>query len=170
MRPRPRRRRWSDDRIWAELQARVGGPTGSRCSEGPITDKTVLRVPQLRLRADALRPAAAGRRRRAHRAADRRQGPQPGPGRRAGAGRGAGAGDPHAATPERARGRTRRRALARVWRAQHFSYWMTTMLHRLPDALGLRRAPAAGRAGARSWSPGRSAYLAEGYTGWPGMA
>ena len=26
------------------------------------------------------------------------------------------------------------RALARVWRAQHFSYWMTTMLHRLPGA------------------------------------
>ena len=26
------------------------------------------------------------------------------------------------------------RALGRVWRAQHFSYWMTTMLHSLPDA------------------------------------
>ena len=24
------------------------------------------------------------------------------------------------------------RALARVWKAQHFSYWMTTMLHRPP--------------------------------------
>ena len=26
------------------------------------------------------------------------------------------------------------RALARVWKSQHFSYWMTTMLHTLPDA------------------------------------
>ena len=25
-------------------------------------------------------------------------------------------------------------ALRRVWRAQHFSYWMTSMLHRFPDA------------------------------------
>ena len=29
---------------------------------------------------------------------------------------------------------TSARALDRVWKAQHFSYWMTTMLHRLPDA------------------------------------
>ncbi len=64
-------------------------PTASPSQEGPITEKTVLPVPQLRLRADALRPAAAGRRRRAHRAADRRQGAQPRPGRRTGAGRGA---------------------------------------------------------------------------------
>ena len=26
------------------------------------------------------------------------------------------------------------RALSRVWKAQHFSYWMTTMLHLVPDA------------------------------------
>jgi len=26
------------------------------------------------------------------------------------------------------------RALARVWKAQHFSYWMTSMLHALPGA------------------------------------
>jgi p-hydroxybenzoate 3-monooxygenase len=25
-------------------------------------------------------------------------------------------------------------ALGRVWRAEHFSWWMTTLLHRLPDA------------------------------------
>ncbi len=27
-----------------------------------------------------------------------------------------------------------RRAIDRVWRAQHFSYWMTTMLHAVPGA------------------------------------
>ena len=59
------------------------------------------------------------------------------------------------------------RALARVWRSQHFSYWMTTMLHRLPDAseFDVRRQLAelssvvTSRAGAT--------FLAEGYTGWP---
>jgi p-hydroxybenzoate 3-monooxygenase len=25
-------------------------------------------------------------------------------------------------------------ALRRVWRAQHFSWWVTSMLHRFPDA------------------------------------
>ena len=29
---------------------------------------------------------------------------------------------------------TPRAPLARVWKAQHFSYWMTTMLHTLPGA------------------------------------
>lgn len=28
------------------------------------------------------------------------------------------------------------RVLARVWKAQHFSYWITTMLHTLPGATG----------------------------------
>ena len=36
------------------------------------------------------------------------------------------------------------RALARVWKSQHFSYWMTTMLHRTPEATTFRR-PASGR-------------------------
>jgi p-hydroxybenzoate 3-monooxygenase len=26
------------------------------------------------------------------------------------------------------------RCLRRVWRAEHFSYWMTSMLHKLPEA------------------------------------
>ena len=33
------------------------------------------------------------------------------------------------------------RALGRVWKAQHFSYWMTTMLHRLARRHRLRRTP-----------------------------
>ena len=28
------------------------------------------------------------------------------------------------------------RALARIWKVQRFSWWMTTMLHRFPDADG----------------------------------
>ena len=34
---------WSDDRIWAELQARVKGADGFTLSEGSITEKTLLR-------------------------------------------------------------------------------------------------------------------------------
>ena len=38
---------------------------------------------------------------------------------------------------------TRTRCLRRVWRAEHFSWWMTSMLHRFPHDDGLRGAPAA---------------------------
>ena len=44
-------------------------PTATPCRRGRSPSKTVLPLPQLRLRADAVRPAAAGRRRRAHGAA-----------------------------------------------------------------------------------------------------
>jgi hypothetical protein len=36
------------------------------------------------------------------------------------------------------------RALTRAWKAQHFSYWMTNMLHRLPDATDRGTAEAEG--------------------------
>jgi p-hydroxybenzoate 3-monooxygenase len=59
------------------------------------------------------------------------------------------------------------RALERVWKAQHFSWWMTSMLHSAPDAsefdLHRRLAELASVVGSRA---GRT-YLAEGYTGWP---
>ena len=55
---------------------------GWRPNEGPILQKGVTGHAQLRRRADALRPAVPRRRRRAHRAAHRRQGPEPGDGRR----------------------------------------------------------------------------------------
>ena len=78
---------WSDDRIWAELHARVSGD-GFRLKEGEIFQKGIIRLAQLRLRADAARPAVPRRRRRALGAADRRQGPQSRRRRRACAGPG----------------------------------------------------------------------------------
>jgi 4-hydroxybenzoate 3-monooxygenase len=155
---------WSDDRIWSELQARVGA-NGHALREGPITDRTVLRF-----RSFVNEPMRYGNLLLAGDAA-------------------------HTVPPTGAKGlnlaladvrvladvlrRALRqddpdaldeytdRALTRVWRSQHFSYWMTTMLHRLPDAsdFDVRRQTAelaalvASRAG--------STYLAEGYTGWP---
>jgi 2-polyprenyl-6-methoxyphenol hydroxylase-like FAD-dependent oxidoreductase len=60
------------------------------------------------------------------------------------------------------------RALARVWKAQHFSYWMTTMLHTLPGASDFDLRRQLGELESVATSGFGSAYLAEGYTGWPG--
>jgi p-hydroxybenzoate 3-monooxygenase len=59
------------------------------------------------------------------------------------------------------------RALERVWKAQHFSYWMTTMLHRLPEASDFDLRRQIGELTSLVGSRAGSTYLAEGYTGWP---
>ncbi|MGN0100130.1 MAG: 4-hydroxybenzoate 3-monooxygenase [Dietzia sp.] len=156
---------WSDDRIWAELQARVGA-NGHALAEGPIVSKTVLpfrsfvQEPMnhghLALAGDAahtvpptgakgLNLALADVRvlaeelERAIRAKDPA---------------------PLATYSER--------ALSRVWKAQHFSYWMTTMLHTLPDATPFDIRRQEGELASVTQSLAGSTYLAEGYTGWPG--
>ena len=57
--------------------------------------------------------------------------------------------------------------LRRVWRAQQFSYWMTTMMHRFPDAtpFDLRRQVA--ELDAVTSTVAGSTYLAENYVGIP---
>ena len=157
---------WTDDHIWEELQSRVAGPDGFTLNEGPITEKTVLRF-----RSFVAEPMRHGRLLLAGDAA-------------------------HTVPPTGAKGLNLAlqdvrvlaevieralvkndddaldeygpRALDRVWKAQHFSYWMTTMLHALPAAtefdvrrqLGELRSVVGSEAGAR--------FLAEGYTGcWP---
>lgn len=157
--------RWSDDRIWAELQARVAGPDGFALREGPITEKTVLRF-----RSFVAEPMRHGRILLAGDAA-------------------------HTVPPTGAKGlnlaladvrilaevleRAVRKhepdaveaygptALRRVWRAQHFSYWMTTMLHTAPGAqdFDLRRQQAELETLVSSEAGRR--LLAEGYVGWP---
>ncbi len=157
---------WADERIWEELQARVGA-NGATLKEGPITSRTVLPFRSFVQRADAPRQAAAGRRRRPHRPAHRRQGPQPRTRRRAGAGRDARARASARATTG-ALDEYTGRALGRVWKAQHFSYWMTTMLHALPDASDFDVTPPdRGAVHGLIASRAGSTYLAEGYTGWP---
>jgi p-hydroxybenzoate 3-monooxygenase len=156
---------WSDDRIWAELQARVAGPDGFTLNEGPITDKAVLRF-----RSFVAEPMRYGNLLLAGDAA-------------------------HTVPPTGAKGlnlaladvrvlaevleravRKRQadvleeygpRALDRVWKAQHFSYWMTTMLHVLPDAAGFDARRQIGELQSVVSSVAGSTYLAEGYTGWP---
>ena len=121
---------WSQDRIWAELQARVAGPDGFTLAEGPIIDKAVLRF-----RSFVAEPMRYGRLLLAGDAA-------------------------HTVPPTGAKGlnlavadvRVLARAfkkfyatgrpellstysevcLRRVWKVQRFSWWMTSMLHRFP--------------------------------------
>ena len=157
---------WSDDRIWSELQSRVAGDDGFRLKEGAITDKVVLPF-----RSFVAEPMRHGNLVLAGDAA-------------------------HTVPPTGAkglnlaladvrvlaeilqevllRGRPEAlddygpRALERVWRSQHFSYWMTTMLHTVPgaDAFDVRRQQA--ELATVTSSVAGSTYLAEAYTGWPG--
>ena len=58
-------------------------------------------------------------------------------------------------------------ALARIWKAQHFSWWMTSMLHVTAEASGFDRRRQLGELRSVVESEAARTYLAEGYTGWP---
>jgi len=58
-------------------------------------------------------------------------------------------------------------ALPRIWRAQHFSWWMTSMLHLTPEASDFDRLRQIGELESVVSSTAGSTYLAEAYTGWP---
>jgi p-hydroxybenzoate 3-monooxygenase len=153
---------WTDDRIWAELQARAGLP-GRPLNEGPVLEKGVtgmrsyvcepMQFGNLFLAGDAahivpptgakgLNLAIADVRVLAEALVDRYR-----TGRRGGL-------DAYSD-----------RCLQRVWRCEHFSWWMTSMLHRSPgdDAFELRLQLSQLRYVTRSESAMRS--LAENYVG-----
>ncbi|WP_448002082.1 4-hydroxybenzoate 3-monooxygenase [Agromyces bauzanensis] len=58
-------------------------------------------------------------------------------------------------------------ALRRIWKAQHFSWWMTSMLHVAPDASDFDRLRQLGELRSVVESEAGRRYLAEAYTGWP---
>ncbi|MCH6468704.1 4-hydroxybenzoate 3-monooxygenase [Sinomonas terrae] len=62
------------------------------------------------------------------------------------------------------------RALDRVWKAQYFSYWMTTLLHTVPteENHGFFRSRQLGELRSLLESEHGRAYIAECYTGWQG--
>jgi p-hydroxybenzoate 3-monooxygenase len=62
------------------------------------------------------------------------------------------------------------RAQSRVWKAQHFSYWMTSMLHSVPGASDFDRRRQMGELAMVTGSEAGSRFLAEAYTGWPERA
>ncbi len=58
-------------------------------------------------------------------------------------------------------------ALRRIWKAQHFSWWMTTMLHSTPDTSEFDHRRQLGELRSVVESEAGRTYLAEAYTGWP---
>jgi p-hydroxybenzoate 3-monooxygenase len=156
---------WDDDRIWAEFRGRVNG-NGFELKEGPVIEKMVLpfrsfvhtpmRYGNLFLAGDAAHTVpptgAKGLNLAIHDVKMLFEGLE------SFYGNGSTAlldsfGD---------------RALARVWKAQQFSYWMTTMLHTPTDADDFSRARQLGELNSVVSSKHGMAYLAEAYTGWPG--
>ena len=155
---------WDDDRIWAEFRSRVNG-NGFELKEGPVIDKMVLPF-----RSFVHTPMRHGKLFLAGDAA-------------------------HTVPPTGAKGLNLAihdvkvlfegldsyynsgstqvldsfsdRALDRVWKAQQFSYWMTTMLHTPVDADNFSRGRQLGELNSVVSSRHGMAYLAEAYTGWP---
>ena len=58
-------------------------------------------------------------------------------------------------------------ASRRIWKAQHFSWWMTSILHVAPDASDFDRRRQLGELRSVVESEAGRTYLAEAYTGWP---
>lgn len=58
-------------------------------------------------------------------------------------------------------------ASRRIWKAQHFSWWMTSMLHVAPDAGEFDRRRQIGELRSVVDSRAGRTYLAQAYTGWP---
>jgi len=156
---------WSDDRIWEQLQTRLAGHDGFRLHEGPIVERSVLPF-----RSFVQTPMRHGNLLLAGDAA-------------------------HTVPPTGAKGLNLAladvrvlaevvelalrkndhdaldtytdRALDRVWKAQHFSYWMTTMLHNADGASPFDERRQLGELAGLVGSRHGSSYLAEAYTGWP---
>lgn len=156
---------WSDDRIWSELQARVDGPDGLTLKTGPIFDRSVLRF-----RSFVRQPLRHGNLFLAGDAG-------------------------HTVPPTGAKGLNLAladvkvlfeaiesfyasrsselldaysdTALRRVWKAQHFSYWMTSMLHTRADTTPFEDRRTVGELTNIVSSRYGQQYLAESYTGWP---
>lgn len=59
------------------------------------------------------------------------------------------------------------RALARVWKAERFSWWMTALLHRLPDSTGFDRKVQLAELDYLVTSHAAAAAMAENYVGLP---
>ena len=156
---------WSDDRIWAELHTRLADDSGFALTEGPIVSKGITPM-----RSFVATPMQHGRLYLAGDAA-------------------------HIVPPTGAKGmnlaiadvRLLARALGgyyaagredlldeysetagrRVWRATHFSWWMTTTLHKSPDADPFDDALALSQLNYVVTSRAMATALAENYTGLP---
>ncbi|MFW8623028.1 4-hydroxybenzoate 3-monooxygenase [Corynebacterium glutamicum] len=153
---------WSDDRIWEQLHLRADSP-GITVSEGHIFDKAVLRF-----RSAVTEPMQKGRLFLAGDAAHT----VPPTGAK---GLNLAVADVSVLAPALVRALKKKDtglldsytslAVPRIWKAQHFSYWMSSMLHAVPgeDHFATQRRFAELRSVLESQSGQR--YLAEQYVG-----
>lgn len=158
---------WTDERIWEQFRARTAGGDGFQLNEGPIIERAVLRF-----RSSVVNPMRLGRVVLAGDAA-------------------------HTVPPTGAKGLNLaiadvvvlhevlekwarsgddtlldeygKRSSERVWRAQHFSAWMSKMMHTLPDEPPFERRRRLAELRTLTDSESGRRYLAEGYTGWEGI-
>jgi p-hydroxybenzoate 3-monooxygenase len=124
--------RWPDDRVWSELSVRLPTDAGFELVEGPVLEKGITAM-----RSFVVAPMRHGRLLLAGDAAHI----VPPTGAR---GLNSAASDIyylyHALVDHYRKGDDRglddysTRALARVWKGQRFSWWMTNLLHRFPEA------------------------------------
>jgi p-hydroxybenzoate 3-monooxygenase len=156
---------WPDERIWAELHTRLARDDGWTLKEGPIVEKGITPM-----RSFLVEPMQHGRLYLAGDAA-------------------------HIVPPTGAKGlnlavadvRMLARALTdwlergdesgldaysdtclrRVWRVQHFSWWMTSMLHRFPDEDDIQARLQLAELDYVTSSRAAATMLAENYTGMP---
>lgn len=154
---------WSTDRIWTELHARLDLRDGWRLNEGPILEKGITQM-----RSFVVEPMQFGRLFLAGDAA-------------------------HVVPPTGAKGMNLAIAdvkvlaealvawyregradlldaysstcLRRVWRAEHFSWWMTSMLHRFPDDGGFQQRLQLSQLRYTVMSRAAATSLAENYVG-----
>ncbi|NUT49467.1 MAG: 4-hydroxybenzoate 3-monooxygenase [Saccharothrix sp.] len=162
--PDERAEDWSDDRIWAELDARVAGE-GFSLAEGRIFDRGVIPM-----RSYVCEPMRHGRLFLAGDAAH----VVPPTGAK---GLNLAVADvvvlAHALERYFATGDTGPldaygpTAARRVWRAQHFSWWMTSMLHADPAGSTFDLERQLGELDLVTSSTAAATHLAEAYTGWP---
>ncbi|KAB2352691.1 4-hydroxybenzoate 3-monooxygenase [Actinomadura rudentiformis] len=156
---------WPDDRIWTELAARFATDDGWELREGPITDKAItpmrsfvaepMRHDRLFLAGDAahivpptgakgLNLAVSDVTVLANALAER-----------------------YASGSESLLDAYSATCLARVWRAEHFSYWMTTLLHADPAADDFTRRLQRSHLDYVASSQAAATSLAENYVGLP---
>jgi p-hydroxybenzoate 3-monooxygenase len=156
---------WPDDRIWEELQIRLGGGTGWHLTEGPVLQKGITAM-----RSYVTEPMQYGRLFLAGDAA-------------------------HIVPPTGAKGmnlaiadvrvlaralqsfyetgRTDRleaysaTCLRRIWKVQRFSWWMTSMLHRFPEHTAFDQRRQLAELDYVTSSRAGGASLAENYVGLP---
>jgi p-hydroxybenzoate 3-monooxygenase len=163
--PRDKAGDWSDDRIWNELCTRLATQEGWRPLEGKIVQKSVVAM-----RSFVVEPMQHGRLFLAGDAAHI----VPPTGAK---GLNLAAADVRvlaAAFASHYRHNSDRpleaytaTALRRVWRAEHFSWWMTSMLHRFPDADGFQHRLQLAQLDYVCRSPAAARSLAENYVGLP---